>query len=82
VINKVQPTLTFVDGSVSIRRSGYGRENGSGWFTFDETDVEFIPNDDRAGCHIVVKLPRSEMEGIRDWLNRELAAVVNDEGAA
>jgi hypothetical protein len=61
-----------VDGaSLTVRRSGYGHENGSGYFVFDENDVQWQPHDEREGHYLEVKLARSEMIELRDFLNRE-----------
>lgn len=72
-----RPVLSFVGGQISMRRSGYGAANGSGWFTFDEDDLDVRPHDSRSGSYAVVKMSRSELEDLRDWLTRELAAVVD-----
>lgn len=67
-----QSAVMCVDGaSLTVRRSGYGEHDGSGFFVFDEDDVEWQPHDEKAGCYLEVKLARSEMIELRDFLNRE-----------
>lgn len=69
--NKRQASLSFDGGTLTIRLSGYGEENGSGWFTFDEDDVEWQPHDERSGSYLVAKAARSEMIALRDWLDEQ-----------
>lgn len=65
-----------VDGtSLHVRRSGYGEHDGSGYFVFDENDVQWLPHDEREGSYLEVKLARSEMIELRDFLIREYPLV-------
>lgn len=71
--------LSFEGGEVSINLSGFGAKNGCGRFIFDEKAVEWQPHDEREGCYLEVKLARSEMVEIRDWITRQLEAVVDEQ---
>ena len=65
-------SVMVVDGaSLHVRRSGYGDQDGSGYFVLDENDVEWRPHDEREGCYLEVRLARSEMIELRDFLLRE-----------
>ena len=64
--------IMVVDGaSLHVRRSGYGEQDGSGYFVLDENDVEWRPHDEREGCYLEVRLAKSEMIELRDFLLRE-----------
>lgn len=61
-----------IDGaSLHVRRSGYGDKDGSGYFVLDEDNVEWLPHDEREGSYLEVKLAKSEMIELRDFLLRE-----------
>jgi hypothetical protein len=65
-------SVMSVDGAtLTVRRSGYCQENGSGYFVLDENDVDWKPHDERDGHYLEVKLAPSEMIELRDFLNRE-----------
>jgi hypothetical protein len=72
---KTMPTLVFEDGTISIRLSGYGAENGGGIFTFDETTVRWHEHDNRSGSYLTVEIAKSEMIELRDWLTDQLKKV-------
>ena len=69
---KNNPTLIFDGGTISIRLSGYGDSNGDGFFTFDEDDAEQHPHSDKVGSYFTVKIAKSEMLEIRNWLTDQL----------
>ena len=56
--------LVFVDGLLEIKVTGYGKEDGSGVLSFKEDD----PDEGRRYAII----PKSELESIRDFLNKWL----------
>lgn len=72
---KVQPVFVFASGSLSVRRAGFGAENGSGWLLFDPDNARTEPNEARDGFYHVFDLAASEMVQLRDWLIQELPLV-------
>lgn len=76
---EIQPrkgaVLSFDGGSLHIHLSGPGAEAGSGYFVFDENDVRWMSHDEREGSYLEVKVPRSEMVALRDWLAKWLEEV-------
>lgn len=62
--------FVFLDGSLTVKLSGYGEESGWGQFSFDSKQVEKVPYEERDGYAIVVDLPNSELRELRDFLNR------------
>jgi len=68
---KYSAVMCVGGATLTIRRSGYAHENGSGYFMLDENDVEWKPHNERDGLYLKVKLARSEMINLRDFLNRE-----------
>jgi hypothetical protein len=61
--------LSFEGGSLHIHQSGPRAEPGSGYFIFDENDVQWVAHDEKEGCYLEVKVARSEMIELRNWLN-------------
>lgn len=71
---KTAPTLVFEGGSLEIRMQGYGEHNGDGRLVFidDNLDWEHAVE----SSHVVrsIRAPKSELEAIRDFLNKMLPA--------
>lgn len=65
--------LSFDGGSLHIHLSGPDAEAGSGYFVFDEHDVQWVAHDEKEGCYLEIKVARSEMIELRDWLTKWLA---------
>lgn len=57
--------LSFDDGLLTIKMSGYGRADGWGELAFHERQVEI----DADGFH-KFEIPPSELRALRDFLNR------------
>lgn len=68
---KYSAVMSLDGATLTVRRSGYGADNGSGYFVLDENDVQWQPHDEREGCYLEVKLAHSEMIELRDFLLRE-----------
>jgi hypothetical protein len=64
-------TFAFVGGAITVNGEGHP-ETGSGQLAFDDDDLQFEPYEDRDGVSRFIDLPRSELIGIRDFLNRLL----------
>ena len=70
-------SVMCLDGaSLTVRQSGH-LQDGSGYFIFDEDSVVWQPHDERNGHYLEVKLERSEMLALRDFLNREFPPEVS-----
>jgi len=68
---KVQSTLAFEGGALTIKRSGFPN-NGDGTLTFDDDKLDWEHKIDRDGSYRTISLPHSELVAIRDFLNKEL----------
>lgn len=66
----VKRSFSFVlDKSVFIfREEGHGAADGSGFFTFDEADVEWHPHDEKEGHYLLVEICRDDLIELRDFL--------------
>lgn len=62
----------FVGGMLTIRLTGFGPKDGSGYFNFDEDDVLQLSHDDREGGYIEVQISRSELLELRDWITVQM----------
>lgn len=69
---KCLPTLSFVEGLLEIRTAGYGNENGSGRISFKDDDLDWGDGEDSHWRFM--RLPKAELEAIRDFLNEHLPA--------
>lgn len=58
----------FEPGVLAVHESGYADRDGSGYFQFDEDDVDFHPYDDKAGNFVQVGVDKSELIAMRDFL--------------
>lgn len=67
---KRSEVLSFVDGTLSVKMSGYGRADKWGVLKFDEEQIETKPHDDRNGNYIEIEIPPTELLEIRDFLSR------------
>lgn len=56
------------EGWLTIRTSGYGEQDGNGWLSFKDDDLECEQED--GPLYRVANLPASELIAIRDFLNR------------
>lgn len=71
---KSELILSFEGGCLAVRQEGYGDQNGDGRLTFRDDDLDW---DEGAESMVIVRsirLPRSELEAIRDFLVKTLAA--------
>ena len=69
---KQTSNLIFCGGVLALRQSGHGDKNGTGYFQFDETDMDWQPHDESDGSYIRIELPRSELIELRDYLNEQV----------
>lgn len=67
---KTGATLGFSDGFLDIKISGHGDADGAGRISFKDDDLEWGDGEDSDWRSM--KLPRSELEAIRDFLNKWL----------
>lgn len=65
-------TLEFVEGTLTIKSRGYGRQNGWGELVFDENQIELRPKEERTGGYAVIEVSYSELVALRDFLNTAL----------
>lgn len=74
--------LSFEGGSLHIKRNGYPDDKrGEGEFTFDDNDLDWptqAESEAEARCRSI-RIPRSELEAIRDFITETLDAL--DESA-
>ncbi|HTI81756.1 MAG TPA: hypothetical protein VL614_15010 [Acetobacteraceae bacterium] len=68
---KISAAYSFEHGSLTVRRSGYGAENGDGWFCFDADNLDWEPYEERSGQAAIVKVGRADLIELRNWLNQE-----------
>lgn len=66
-------TLSFEGGLLNIRKSGHGEKDGSGFFQFDEADIEWLPHDEKEGHYLRLEVERSELIELRDYLIEHLS---------
>jgi hypothetical protein len=71
---KTAPTLAFEGGSLAFQQEGYGDRNGDGRLTFVEDDLDWEHSDESSVVVRSIRVPRSELEAIRDFLNKMLPA--------
>lgn len=57
----------FVNGNLSVDGEGCANE-GDGWFTFEEDNVDWHQYDEKSGTYLLVDVPRSELIELRDFL--------------
>lgn len=62
---KTNSVFVFVDGTLTIKVSGHGRANGWGEFAFHEGQIEWSD-----GGYALVEIPPSELDALRDFLNK------------
>jgi hypothetical protein len=67
---KRRECLSFVDGVLTVKTTGYGPENGDAHISFNE-DALFVEDDGSRWA----KIPASELLEIRDFLNRILPKI-------
>ena len=67
--SKVMPVLMFEGGDLHVKQSGYGANNGDGHLSFYDDDLDFA--DEPGKPARVLKLPKSELIAIRDFLNTQ-----------
>lgn len=71
---KIQASLSFMGGTLLVNRAGY-LINGAGEFSFSDTDLAY----EGENCETrTIKLERSEIEAIRDFLVYELSLIEDD----
>lgn len=63
-------TLSFCDGLLNVQISGYGSHDGAGRIYFREDDLQWGDGEDSHWRFM--RLPKSELEAIRDFLNEHL----------
>ena len=63
--------FSFDGGNLTVLGEGHP-EQGSGWFTFDEDEVQWRPHDEKDGCYLLANLPKSELIELRDFLNKHV----------
>jgi hypothetical protein len=68
---KMSAVFSFEHGSLTLRRSGYGPENGNGWFCFDEGSLDWEPYEEWSGQAAIAEVCRSDLIELRNWLNQE-----------
>lgn len=64
-------SLSFDDGLLSVNLEGYGEKNGAGRISFTDNDLDWGDGEDAHWRFM--RLPKSELEAIRDFLNEHLA---------
>lgn len=67
---KSKSRLLFEGGSLSFNRLGYGEADGDGEISFKDGDLEYAGHEAE---YRALKIPRSELIAIRDFLIKELA---------
>jgi hypothetical protein len=72
---KYRPILIFENGSLAVKRSGFGNNNGDGVLGFNDDDLQYEQHTDKEGSYRYINLPHSELVAIRDFLIAELALV-------
>lgn len=65
-------TLSFCEGLIKINLAGFGEKDGDGRISFQEEDLDWGHGEDSHWRFM--RLPKSELEAIRDFLNRHLPA--------
>lgn len=66
---KYQSAFGFHGGNLTIKRSGYGANNGDGHFAFAEDDLQWEEVDRW------ISIPQSELRELRNFLNKEFALI-------
>jgi hypothetical protein len=70
-----EASLSFDGGTLIVHLCGHGAEAGSGRFIFDEANVDWKPHDEKSGCYLEVKVARSEIIELRNWLKAVVTAM-------
>ena len=65
---KYARVMGFENFVLRVKQSGYGAADGSAEIQIDEKDVDWHPHDDREGSYLLMKIDRSELIDLRDWL--------------
>jgi len=65
-------TFGFCEGLIEINLSGYGDEDGAGRVSFKEDDLDWGDGEDSNWRFM--RLAKSELEAIRDFLNQHMPA--------
>lgn len=73
-VTKLQRTLIFEGGILHIKIAGYPGEEGSGELVVKEDDLDFPLHHEDEGYRIL-KLPRSELEEIRDYITKAMEEI-------
>lgn len=69
---KVMPTLGLEGGGLSIFGQGYGGRGGSGYFTFDDDDLQHEFHHEDGKSIRLVNLSRSELIAIHDYIRENV----------
>lgn len=69
----------FEPATLTLFQEGHGEKNGSAELTIDERYASVIPHTDSEGSYISVKIPRSELIELRDFLNKTIPSAPADD---
>jgi hypothetical protein len=70
---KYSTYLSFEGGALRVNKSGFGEDDGSGELSFRDVDLEYdYPDGGSSSTYQLIKIPKSELEAIRDFLVKEL----------
>ncbi len=60
----------FEGGHLAIRTDGHGDANGSGYFQFEEADMQWRQHEESSDMYLSIDVAKSELLELRDQLNK------------
>lgn len=68
---KYSAAFCFVEGSLTIKRQGYGERDGDGHFAFSDDDLQYEQDDCSSRVTRWIAINREDLIELRDFLNKE-----------
>ena len=71
---KTSEAFCFHDGSLTVKKTGYGDADGSGYIAFSDEALDYEPHEEDSGTTRFQNVSKDDLVALRDFLNRVLPA--------
>src|SRR6202030_1276922 len=71
---KTSEAFCFHDGSLTVKTTGYGEADGSGYIAFNDEALDYEPHEEDSGTTRFQNVSKDDLVALRDFLNRVFPA--------
>jgi len=75
---KTSEAFCFHDGSLTVKTTGYGEADGSGYIAFNDEALDYEPHEEDSGTTRFQNVAKDDLVAMRDFLNRVFPAPAGD----